>query len=209
MSNTRNMSNEDAMAQQAAEQFAQNMAKYPIEEQIAVGLVSKNILNGCSWEFVRNNQDVRRNEVAFKKSEHCNLIKNKTGYIVTIAFKRILEILAKEGMGIFNKKDLEIASKHREAAFISLDKKMKKGYNGKIGIFCTNDSTSITINGTTYPAYAVTLQEMLSLCARNNYGCVMGGIRTANEVAAKHDQVMQILDLAPSGNALLIEIQKL
>ena len=180
-----------------------------IEEQIAIGLVSKNVLNGCSWEFVRDNKDVRNNEGEFRQSKYCNLIKNKTGYIVTITFQRILEILNKEARGLFDKRDLELASKHRQEALVSLDNKMKKGYNGKIGIFCTNDSTSITINGVTYPAYAVTLQELLTVCTRNNYGLMMGGIRTPNQVAAKAEQVMQILDMAPSGNALLVEIRKL
>lgn len=204
-----NVVDENAMYERAAQQFAENMAKYPIEEQIAIGLISKNILNGCSWEFVRDNQDVRKNETALRQSKYCNLIKNKTGYIVTMTFQRILEILGKEAPGLFTKQDLEIASKHRQEALVALDQKMKKGYNGQIGIFCTNDSTSITINGVRFPAYTVTLQELLTVCARNKYGLMMGGLRTPNQVAAKAEQVLQIMDMAPSGNALIVKICKM
>ena len=48
------MNNVNENVRRAAEQFATNLEKYPIEEQIAITAISKNVLNGCSWEFVRN-----------------------------------------------------------------------------------------------------------------------------------------------------------
>lgn len=205
------MSNENISAQEraASEEFANRMLNYPIEEQIAVGLVSANILNGCSWEFTRNNIDVRRNMGAFNESETCSAVKVGNGYLVSMVMGRIVQILAKEAMGIFNEKDLHLAQEHRKEALISLDKKLKSGYQGKMGIFCTNDSTTITIDGNRYPAYAVTLQELLSICVRNGYGIVCDKVRTPQEVAANCSKVIERLHMAPSGNALLIEIRRL
>ena len=47
------MRENDERLMAAAQRFADNMEKYPVEEQLAVTLISKNILNGCSWELVR------------------------------------------------------------------------------------------------------------------------------------------------------------
>lgn len=195
--------------QQAAKRFEASMANYPYEEQIAVGLVAKNLHNGCSWEFVRNNPEVARAAEDFKKSSTCNLVKIKNGYIVTITMNRILEILNKEAKGVFSQEELRSASDHRQQAFVALDSKMKKGYNGRIGIFCTNDSTAITIQGKTYPAFAVTFNELITLCIRNNYGLKLGSLRTPTEASAVADKIIPLLDLAPSGNALLIDIMKM
>lgn len=195
--------------QKASKRFEEGMKKYPYEEQIAVGLIAKNIHNGCSWEFVRNNPEVKRAKPDFDQSQTCNLIKVKNGYICTITMNRILEILNKEARGILTPQELKEASEHRQEAIVALDAKMKKGYKGRIGIFCTNDSTSITIKGTTFPAFAVTFNELLTVCIRNNYGLVLGALRTPTETSAIADKVIQQLDMAPSGNALLIDIMKM
>ena len=42
----------DPRMQAAAQRFADNMMKYPEEEKLAIFAISKNVLNGCSWEFV-------------------------------------------------------------------------------------------------------------------------------------------------------------
>lgn len=193
----------------ASEEFGNRMLKYPIEEQIAVGLISANILNGCSWEFTRNNIDVKKNMGAFNKSQSCNAVKVGNGYLVTMSMGRIVQILEKEAMGIFNAKDLQLAQQHRKEALVELDKKLRSGYQGMMGIFCTNDSTSITIDGNRYPAYAVTLQELLTVCIRNGYGVVCDQLRKPQEVAAQSTKVIERLHMAPSGNALLITVKKL
>lgn len=203
------MSEEDLKYQKAAEMFTKRMEAYPLEEQIAIGLVMRNILNGCTWEFVRNNPDVRKNAALFAGSKHCSLLPIKNGHIVTMTMQRVLEILNKEASGLLRPKDLELASRHRQEALVALDKKMKEGYEGKIGIFCTNDSTSITIKGKRYPAFAITLQELLSVCIRNRYGLMLGKLRTPGEVAANAEAVVKLLDLAPSSNALMIQIAKM
>lgn len=192
----------------AAEAFANRMLTYPIEEQIGVGLIAKNVINGCSWEFTRNNIDIKKHIADFDKSEVCSVFPVKNGHLVSMPLTYIVGVLNKEAKGLFDQRDLQMAQRHRQEALILLDKKMKEGYTGKIGIYCTNDSTSITIDGTRYPAYAVTLPELLTVCIRNNYGLMLGGYRKPTEVSAKAAMVIKNLDIAPSGNALMIDIVK-
>ena len=210
--------NQEAL-QRAAEKFADNLEKYPIEEQIAVASISKNVLNGCSWEFVRNNSELRQNLAAFQSSQSCQLKEvtfshqqKITGYLLIMNLNRLVEILAKEGLGVFNQQDLQDALKHRQEAIMKAAKIMTpdkhgKKYVGKVGIFCTNDTSTITVNGTSYPAFAVTLGEFCDICSQTNYGIVVGnGVRNPADVKAKADLVLKNCIVAPSGNALFIEI---
>ena len=208
--------------QRAAEQFATNLEKYPIEEQIAVSCISKNVINGCSWEFVRNTSDLRRNMDAFRNSKTCELKevtyshnKKITGYLVLMSLDRLIGILSKEGFGVFDQKDLEKAKLHRQDAIKACATLMQKGYRGRIGIYCTNDSKTITVDGTSYPAFAVTLPELCDICTKMGYGFLVGGkarspleIKDSNypKDSKRIDDVIKSCIVAPSSNALFIDI---
>lgn len=206
--------NIDERTRRAAEQFATNMEKYPIDEQIAVSVIAANIINGCSWEFVRNTSDIRKNMDAFKNSKSCVLkevtyshTKKLTGYLLYMDINRLVGILGKEALGVFDQKTLSEAVNHRKDAVLSVAKLMKKGYKGRIGIFCTNDSKTITVDGKSYPAFAVTLDELCDICAKMNYGFIAGGaVRSPLEIKQKADGVFRACIVAPSSNALFIDI---
>lgn len=213
--------NNDAL-QRAAEQFARNLEKYPVEEQIAVSVISKNVINGCSWEFVRNTSDIRRELDAFRQSRTCELKevtyshdKKITGYLVLMSFERLVGILAKEALGVFDQPTLQKAKMHRQDAIKACAALMGKGYKGRIGIYCTNDSKTITVDGNSYPAFAVTLPELCDICTRMNYGFVVGGrVRSPYEIKdpknpnddRRINEVIKACRVAPSSNALFIDI---
>lgn len=203
--------------EQLSQQFADNLAKYPIEEQIATGLVSKNMLRGCSWEFVRNNPDIARNIEAFRNNPNVSAQEVTysrspvmTGYLVYIRLDYVLQVLTKEAPGLIEKQEVEYAVRHHRDAIVELQKLMSSGYRGSIGIYCTNDSQTITIRGKSFPAFAITLNELLQICARSNYGLEIGGaVRRPNEVQQRADAVIKASTVAPSSNALLFEIAPL
>lgn len=199
---------------EAAKRFEKALSTRPIEEQIAVGLISKNVLNGCSWEFVRPNPEIRKNLDAFKNSKVCSVQEvtynhknNIYGYLVYMQMNVLCNLLSPANRGPLSDKDLEIASEHRKEAQINLAKKMKSGYKGKIGIFCTNDSQTITVDGTTFPAYAVSLKELCVICQQCNYGIfINGSVRDPAEVMKREDAIIKASTVAPSSNALFIQI---
>lgn len=200
--------------QKAAEQFAENLSKYPVEEQIAVSSISKNVLNGCSWEFVRNTSDIRRELDAFKRSSTCEIkevtyshSKKLTGYLVLMSLDRLVTILANEGMGIFSSVELQKAKQHRADAIKSCAALMQKKYKGRIGVYCTNDSKTITVDGHSFPAFAITMPELCDICAKMGYGFLVGGaVRSPMEVKGKINDVIKACVVAPSSNALFIDI---
>ena len=208
------VSNEDY---EAARRFQQALESKPVEEQLAVSLIAKNVINGCSWEFVRANPQLRRNKADFDKSPYCSIqevtyshSKKIYGYLVYMQMSRLLELLGPQNNGPLSNKDVEIASQHRKEAGEAFIKRLGEGYQGKIGIFCTNDSQTISIQGKTYPAYAVTLKEACSICEQMGYGIVVSGEpRNPQQVLQREDAVLKSLVVAPSSNALFIEVGKM
>lgn len=206
--------NYDSAALEMAKKFEQALSDKPIEEQLAVSIISKNVINGCSWEFIRSNPEIKRNFEAFKASKTCSIQevtynhqKKVTGYIIYMQMERLLDLLGPNNCGPLAQKDVQLANKHRQEAAFALTKKIQSGYTGKIGIFCTNDSQTITVSGKAYPAYAVTLKELCAICQKAGYGIVVSGEpRDPQQVLQREDAVLKTLLVAPSSNALFIDI---
>lgn len=199
---------------EAAKAFERALSDKPVEEQLAVGIISKNVLNGCSWELCRMDPQLRRYENEFAQSKTCSLQKitynrqqGVQGYLVYMQMGRLLELLGPNNKGPLIASDLELARKHREEAGVALIERIKSGYTGKIGIYCTNDTQTITVSGKTFPAYAVTLKELCMFCGKTGYGIVIGGEpRDPQEVLRREDAVIESLLVAPSSNAMFIDI---
>ena len=195
----------------AAIRFAEELQKYPIEVAVGVGIVIPNLVNGCSWGFVTDtNSEYVKILDNIKANPNMASYKIKNGYLLTINMDYLLSILSKVAGGYVTNKDLQIASEHRQKALQDLEKFMQKGGSGKIGIYNLNDSPRITVKGVSYPAFCVTMNDLLSLCVRNGYGLKLGNaVRTPNQVSEHAVQVVEKLEIAPSGNAMFIEISKL
>lgn len=200
--------------EEAAQKFALNMAKYPAEEQIAVGVISKNIMNGCSWEFVRHNREVEKNLEAFKQNPHVSVQEvtyshdhGLTGYLVSMDFQYMLSVLRKEAPGLFSQKDLDFIANHRQSALTKLAKMMANKFRGRIGVYCTNDSSTITKDGKSFPAFAITFIELLQVCQKCHYGIVVDGIpRDPGEVFKRSSSMLKAATVAPSSNAIFFDI---
>lgn len=186
----------------------------PFEEYLAITAVAKNILNGCCWEFIRSNPDIDKNIEAFRNNPKVSIQKvtynhrtHATGYLLYIQMQEACKVLDEKNGGLFTHTDISYALQHRELAKAGLLNKLKKGYKGRVGIYCTNDSQTITIDGKSFPSYAVTLKELCAICINVGYGILVGGKpRNPNDVVAREDAVIENLTVAPSSNALLLEV---
>lgn len=205
-----NNKNINQAVEAAAIRFANELQKYPLEVAVGVGIIIPNLVNGCSWGFVNDsNDEYKKCLKAIQSNENMSSYKIKGGYLVNMNMDYLLSILSRIASGYVTPKDLQIASEHRRKALVDLEKFMRKGGSGKIGIYNLNDSPRITVQGVSYPAFCVTMPDLLALCVRNGYGLRLGGnMRTPNQVASHIDQVIPRLQIAPSGNALFVEIAK-
>lgn len=198
--------------------FMDYLEKLPEEEQLAVNLISKNIVNGCSWEFVRDKSKLRRMEKNFQQNPNVSLTPvvyhhgnpSVSGYLVYMKLDYLLKTLHAASPNLITAEDAKRASEKRQAACLNLAKKMQKGYSGRIGIYCTNDSENITISSKSYPAYAVTFAEFCQIAVKMNYGVKFaGGIANARQCEQNATKVIAGCEVAPSSNALLLDIAPL
>lgn len=194
----------------ASERFAKEMEKYPVEVRVGVGIVLPNLINGCTWGFVSGtNQDYIKCLDSIAANPNMSSYKVKGGYLYNINMDYLLKILNSVVGGLVTQKDLQLASQHRQKALADLEKFMRKGGQGRIGIYNLNDSPRITVNGETFRAFCVTMNDLLAICVRNGYKLNLGGaLRTPGQVSAHASQVIEKLVVAPSGNALFIDITK-
>ena len=197
-------------AAEAAARFADELQKYPLEIAVGVGVVIPNLVNGCSWGFVPDsNEEYKKCLDAIQSNQYMSSCKIKGGYLVNMNMDYLLQLLSKIASGCINQRDLQIASEHRRKALVDLEKFMKKGGSGNIGIYNLNDTPRITVQGVSFPSFCVTMPDLLTLCVRNGYGLKLGGVvRTPNQVASHIGQVISKLEIAPSGKALFVEISK-
>lgn len=195
--------------------FIEYLDKLPEEEQLAITLISKNIINGCSWEFVRDKSQFRRFEKNFKTNPNVSLTLVRyhhgktpiTGYLVYMKLDYLLKTLHAASPNLITPEDAKKASEKRQTACLNLAKKMKQGYSGRIGIYCTNDSENITISSKSYPAYAVTFSEFCQIAVKMGYGVrTEANIASAQECMQNASRVILACEVAPSSNALLLDI---
>lgn len=192
--------------------FAEKLQKkYPLEVSIGVGIIIPNFVNGCSWGFVPDTNTEYVNYLdAIGSNQNMSSIKIKGGYLVNMNMDYLIAVLKDTAGGYITPRDLEIAGKHRTDALASLKSFMEKGKNGRIGIYNLNDTNSITVKGNRYSSFCVTMPDLLALCSKMGYGLVLGGkLRTPSEVAPHMINVVERLELAPSSNAMFIDIAKL
>ena len=208
--------NQEAAAQ-AEKQVAAKLAQRPIEDQIAFNKISKNILNGCSWEFIRGGTDLKRHIKNFQQNPNMQVCEvsynkgtNQSGYLLYVKFEYLMKIINDVMPGIVDQHDVQSAMKHRQESIMKLAKKMKAGFHGVIGIYCTNDYGNITVSGKTYDAYAITYQELMQVCAKTGYGVKLKDrVLSPNEAMQHAEKIIKELIVAPSGNALFITVEPL
>lgn len=213
--------------EKASLEFSRRIKKYPLEVQIAMGVVMINIVKGCPWGIAtsRNREFMnayekgvfnnKPNVSAFKIRKQPGVM-NEDKYLVLVDMKEFISILNKESpLGLmFTKEDFIKAIARREEALNNLDKFLKKGNFGEIGIFNLNDCSEVVVNGKRYPAFAVTLADLASYCTLYGYNFKFptrnGNIESLKPsvVLQRADVAYSLMPVAPSGNAMFIRIGK-
>lgn len=204
----------DRNVNQDAINFAKALSAFPPEVSLGVGIVIPNFVNGCSWGFVSDTNTVYKDYIErINKNPNMSSIKINGGYLLTMNMDYLLGVLSKTVKGSYiTNRDLDIASKHRQKALEELDKFLRKGIKGKqrVGIYSLNDCARVTVKGVNFPAFCVTMPDLMALCLKYGYGFVLGGqIRSVNQVSSHIMKVVERLDIAPSRNALFVDIAKM
>lgn len=208
---------------QASIEFSQKMKSYPIDIQVVMPIVMVNTVKGCPWdiassddkEFMDHIDDIRRSKNAsvFKIAAH-NGKGRKDKYLVIADFNTIISVLDRNARGIVSKEDLEKAMTKRQNALKRISEYLEKGRFGAIAIFSTIASSEIIADGRRYPAFDITLTDLISLCKKYKRNFVFGQNSVTPDVLIEMaqkgqiDKVYESLQVAPSENGLFITIDK-
>lgn len=209
----------------AAKRFEQNLAKYPPEEQIAVGVISKNVITGCSWEFTSMNADIKNNAQAMVASKNCDIfevtfrkqiingkLKRTPGYMISMPFNYICQLLLKEAPGLIDQNVINQASERKKESVLALagllNKECKKTALAgsanvlRIGIYGTNDSRQVVVNGRKFNAFAVTFKELMEICTRYGYGVLRDDPTETTDYSKPHRAAVAKSEIMPPAQAM-------
>lgn len=196
------------------ERFINALDAEPVDIQLLVTETAANFMNGCNWAFLSSKAPDYKQKVDFlKNSKVVESYELGGGTLILCDFKVLHPILKRVSPELFTEKALSKALEFRKestAAFVSFVQSGVK--KAKVGIFNLNDSNNITIGGTVYKAFNIDLPQAAMFLERMGYGIVLKGrVLPAGYLldGDKLSQALKYLELAPSGNALMLDIVKL
>lgn len=208
--------------QKQVEQQINALAKYvstnfPEGAQFAIVTAGANSKHGCFWGF----SDVRtlKNKIEAIRQEPDIQVRRLADEACLIEIKpdRMLQILNAANPNLFTAKDIQDAKHMMEEAnadFIKYmytnGKKSASAYNNTIGIYCTNDVTTIKYKGQSYPAFRVNLETALRHMDQYQYGLVLDNkVITARQAFNMGPALYEKLTLSPTKTGIFIQVQPL
>ena len=196
-----------------ARESAKKAQKLPASVQYAIVQVLPNILNGAFWGFtdmasIKTHYDVLaqdKNITPRKLGDNTCLLEVNPAYII-----KAIQMVDNQAV---TEADLNNMQKSMAEAKIDFEKfliKMgKKGnFGGAIGIYCTNDTTTIRNKGNAYPAFRLSMGDVLSRLATYGYTIQVGGNFITPQQAMQSGQALwDSVVLSPTKTGLFINIK--
>lgn len=211
-----NQSN-DQVNRDKANAAAQKAKQMSPSIQYAIVQVLPNIVNGAFWGFT----DMKSIQ------EHIEAIKNSEGKIVArqlgnaclleVTPQYLIQAVGQIDPNAVTQKDVQVMTQKRAEAQIAFEKfliskgktseKTGKMFAGTIGIYCTNDVTTINYKGISYPAFRVDMATALGLLNKYGYQIRVNGQFVSAQQASQAGQALwSSAVLAPTKTGLFVDI---
>lgn len=181
--------------------------------QYAIVTVMPNIVNGAFWGFT-DMKSIQEHIEAIKNSNG-NLTVRKLGNACLIEANPnyLVKAIAVIDPNALTQKDLQTMSQKRAEAQIAFEKfliakgKSEHPFGGTIGIYCTNDVTTIAYKGVNYPAFRVDIVTALSLLSKYGYTIkVKGNFVSAQQASNAGQDLWDSTTLAPTKTGIFVDI---
>lgn len=201
----------------ATAQYVEEFPKaYGVDYTDAVSLILPNLVNGCSWglrSFKAMSSGEKKSIQAWANVPDIQVFQLKDGLLVNTDFMTLIQRI-QQTVPIFRQESLVAAEAQRQAAVKHLTNWMTKlaktpTKEALVGVFCTNDTSKVTINGTVYNAYNMDLVTFAQIVEQAGFSVIIEG-RPVNSatIASNLPGVLQYLPLAPSLNAVMVQIAR-
>lgn len=165
---------------------------------------------GCSWGFFSSDLFASLELTPNDVEDFAFVYPLRNGYLVSMDYNNLVKIV-QDVVPIFTPQDILDASKTRDASYRKLLKTLKKaGAKIGLGFYSLNEAPTVTINGTVYPSFNVPLTALASAANEAGFGFnTSQGVITPNQALQAGARFLAERNLAPSGNALMVELVRL
>lgn len=192
--------------------YAKKAKNLPASTQVAIVTVLPNIVNGAFWGFTTVSE-MKKFAEDLKKDKNIQLRRiGEKDVIIEVAPNYLLSATSAVGKDLITQKDIDTMTDFSAKAVVDFEKfllnKGKKGFAGMIGVYCTNDTTTITYKGTAYPAFRLPLAKVLEICNKFKYMVKVNGQWLAPQKAMQAGQALfDSLVMSPTKTGVFMEIK--
>lgn len=196
-----------------ARENAKKAQQLPPSAQYAIVKVLPNILNGAFWGFT-DLRDIKAHYDALSQDK--NITPRKLGAnacLLEVNPAYIIKAVQLVDSQTITDTDLNNMQKAMAEAQIDFEKfliKMGKrgSFTGTVGIYCTNDTTSIVNKGKSYPAFRLSMGDVLTRLNTYGYKIKVGDAFVTPQQATNSGQALwDSVELSPTKTGLFITIQ--
>lgn len=196
-----------------ARENAKKAQQLPASVQYAIVKVLPNILNGAFWGFT-DLRDIKAHYDALMQDK--NITPRKLGAnacLLEVNPAYIIKAIQMVDNQTITDADLNTMQKAMAEAQIDFEKFLirmgKRGtFSGTVGIYCTNDTTSIAYKGKSYPAFRLSMGDVLTRLSAYGYKIKVGNAFVTPQQATQSGQVLwDSVELSPTKTGLFINIE--
>lgn len=191
--------------------YAKKAKSLPASTQFAIVTVLPNIANGAFWGFTTVT-DAKKHAEELKKDFNIQLRRVGKDVIVEVAPNYLMSATASVDAGLITQKDIDRMTDFSAKAVVEFEKfllnKGKKGFSGLVGIYCTNDTTSISYKGTSYPSFRLPISKVMQICNTFKYMIKLNGQWVSPSQAMSAGQsLFDSLIVSPTKTGVFMEIR--
>lgn len=192
---------------------AKRAQQLPASLQFAIVTLLKNIPNGAFWGFT-SYAEAKKYAEALKQDSNIVARRIGTGDAVLIEINPdyLLKAVSAVDASLLNQTDVQNMQKGIATAGAQLEKflinKADKNYTGLVGIYCTNDTPTITYKGTAYPAFRINIMAALNALANWGYQVRVGDKFMPSQAAAQSGSALfASMQLSPTSTGVFMQIK--
>lgn len=195
-----------------ATDYAKKAKSFPESTQFAIVTVLPNIANGAFWGF-STVADTKKFAEELKKDKSIQLrLVGAKDVIVEVDPNYLISVTSSVSKDLINQKDIARMQDMSIKAVADFEKflvnKAKKNFEGMVGIYCTNDTTSISYKGVSYPSFRLPVVKVLQICNDFKYMVKIKGQWVSPSAAMNNGKdLFESLILSPTKTGVFIEIK--
>lgn len=182
--------------------------------QYAIASVLPNIKTGAFWAFT-DMKDVKDHVEALRSDKNITVRRIADACLLEVNGKYLLSAITSIDPDALSQQDIYEIQLSRAKAVMNLEKFLiSKGKNterrfgGTVGIYCTNEVSTISYKGVNYPAFCVAITDVLNALGVFGYEIQVGGKFIDAMKAVSAGQVLwDSMKLSPTKTGIFINIR--